>query len=128
MNIYLSNHPTQHNTQSSVFLFFVLFFSTPLSSQPELLASLQAPFISSHSKLKDSIRVPLLCQQETPSLLRWERTWQITSRAGPESGLIRRLESSRRRLTLSPSAFLLHLCVSVLRPLSWLRRLDQRRV
>lgn len=77
MNIYLSNYPTQHNTPSPVF------FPLPLSSRPELLASLQAPFISSHSKLKDSIRAPPLCQKDPfPSSLS-ASLWESLSKAGP---------------------------------------------
>lgn len=61
LSVYPNNHPTPHATSP----FGLLFQSGPLL-RDEYLARLQLPFISSYSKLKDSIKGPLYCQKSKP--------------------------------------------------------------
>lgn len=61
LSVYPNNHPTPHATSP----FGLLFQSGPLL-RDEYLARLQLPFISSYSKLKDSIKAPPYCQKVSP--------------------------------------------------------------
>lgn len=61
LSVYPNNHPTPHATSP----FGLLFQSGPLL-RDEYLARLQLPFISSYSKLKDSIKGPPYCQKVSP--------------------------------------------------------------
>lgn len=61
LSVYPNKHPTPHATSP----FGLLFQSGPFL-RDEYLARLQLPFISSYSKLKDSIKGPLYCQKVSP--------------------------------------------------------------